>query len=58
MQLLDVVGYSPITNLVYGKTFRDKIVELDFKRIKPIVILSSEKWSKIKNDTKFQYRKT
>ncbi|XP_047131447.1 uncharacterized protein LOC105849188 isoform X1 [Hydra vulgaris] len=56
IQFLEVIGYNPITKYVYGKTFHDHIVELDFNRKIPAGIISSDKWNKIKSDINFQLK--
>ena len=53
IQFLNIIGYDSKTNIVYGRTFQNEVVEMNFNENKPVVIISNERWSRIKTNIIF-----
>ncbi|XP_065647745.1 uncharacterized protein LOC136077102 isoform X2 [Hydra vulgaris] len=54
IQISEVLGYDPLTNLLYGKTFREHIVQLNIYSNKSVFIITQDKWLTISSSLNFQ----
>ncbi|XP_065647748.1 uncharacterized protein LOC136077103 isoform X2 [Hydra vulgaris] len=54
IQISEVLGYDPLTNLLYGKTFREHIVQLNIYSNNSVFIITQDKWLSILSSLNFQ----
>ncbi|XP_065649174.1 uncharacterized protein LOC136078126 [Hydra vulgaris] len=56
IHVLEVIGYDPLTNFLYGKTFRENIIQVDIHGKKPAVIITEDKWLSVSSSSSFQIK--
>nr|XP_012563397.1 unnamed protein product [Hydra vulgaris] len=54
IHVIEVNGYDPSTNTLYGKTFRGNIIRIDIYGKKPVGIVTKDKWSSVIDTSTFQ----
>ncbi|XP_047145475.1 uncharacterized protein LOC105847127 [Hydra vulgaris] len=54
IHVLKLIGYDPLTNFFYGKTFRENIIQVDIYGKKPVVIITKDKWLSAISSSRFQ----
>ncbi|XP_065676905.1 uncharacterized protein LOC105844443 [Hydra vulgaris] len=54
IHVIEVIGYDPLTNFFYGKTFRENIIEVDIYGKKPLNIITKDKWISVMSSSNFK----
>ncbi|XP_065676906.1 uncharacterized protein LOC105850373 [Hydra vulgaris] len=57
IHVLEIIGYEPLTNIFYGKTFRENIIQVDIYGKKPVVIITEDKWLSVMSSSSFQMKR-
>ncbi|XP_012553469.2 uncharacterized protein LOC105843108 [Hydra vulgaris] len=58
IQVSEVLGYDPLTNLLYGKMFREQIAQLNIYSNNSVFIITQDKWLTILSSLNFQNTET
>ena len=54
VQLREVVGFNSATNLVFGYTSRDNVVEVNMEKDRFITIITQKKWESVQKESGFK----